>query len=75
MVARVVLLTLDMDRRSASRLRASKDTPEDVAARLRRAAAAEQVGREREALYPVITPDNVAKVLAWQERRLTELMR
>lgn len=45
------------------------------AARLRRhAEAREQVQRERAARYPEVTAANVAEVIAWQEKRMGQLL-
>jgi hypothetical protein len=53
--------------------RVAQDTPEQIAERLRYRAAAEQVAREREERFPLLTAENVAEVLAWQEARIKDL--
>jgi len=49
------------------------DTAEQIADRLRYSAAAERAIRDREELFPVLTADNAAEAIAWQERRIREL--
>jgi hypothetical protein len=51
------------------------DTADQIAWRIRRRAAGEQACREREAKFPVLTQENAAEAIAWQEARIQELMR
>ncbi len=53
----------------------AKDTPEATEERKRHREACEQAVREREAKFPVLTPDNVAEAIAWQEARIQELLK
>lgn len=49
------------------------ESPERERARIARRAACEQAVKEREARFPVLTPENAAEALAWQEQRIREL--
>jgi hypothetical protein len=51
------------------------DTQERFAERERNRKASEQVTAEREARFPVLTAENAAEVIAWQEARLKELLK
>ena len=50
------------------------DTPEAIAERKARKRAEERLPVERAERYPEVTTENVGEVLAWQERRLRELV-
>jgi hypothetical protein len=50
------------------------DTPEAIAARLRRTAILDKVRREMDERYPVITAENVFEALAYQARRLVDCL-
>lgn len=67
-----------MDRRYYSQRHFNRfrdtDTPETIAERGRYRTAAEQAVREREARYPVLTPENAREAIAWQEMRIKELV-
>lgn len=47
----------------------SSDTPEQVRERMARHAACERARRDREAKYPVITPENVDEALKFADDR------
>lgn len=50
-----------------------RDAPGAVAERTARRLAGEQAVRDREARFPVLTPENAAQAIAWQENRQREL--
>ena len=52
----------------------ASDTPHEIAVRRRRNAVLEQVHREREEKFPVITAANFGEANLWQERRIAELL-
>ena len=54
---------------------ARPSTADEIAERRRYQAAREQMQRERAERYPIITADNAEEVIAWQDRRLAELLR
>lgn len=49
------------------------DTPAGKIARDLERKILDRVNSERKAVWPVITPENVSNVLAWQEARIREL--
>lgn len=51
------------------------DTAETIAERLRHREACAQAVREREQRFAVLTAENVAEAIAWQEARIAELLR
>ncbi len=51
----------------------TKDTPEAIAERKRHSAACGRAVKEREQRFPVLTPENAAEAIAWQEARIREL--
>jgi hypothetical protein len=61
--------------RKRAEAEARSNTPEAIAWRKRHNAATEIVNRERLEKYPVITDANADEVIAWQRRRLDELMK
>jgi hypothetical protein len=50
------------------------DTPADVAERIAHRRAVERLDVERSERFPEITPANAGEMLAWQERRMRELL-
>jgi len=52
-----------------------RDTPEEIAHRLKYRAAYEQATAEAAERYPVLTAENVAAAIEWKERRIDELLK
>lgn len=50
------------------------DTPEQVRLRIIDKVARETARQERDALFPVITPENFNEACAWFEQRVKELL-
>ncbi len=62
-------------RRHYDRLRnGPPDTSDTIAERIRYRAVAEQAVREREERYPILTAENAADAMKWQEARIRELL-
>lgn len=59
--------------RRAMRLDRLGNTPEAIAERIRCRGIREQVDRERESRFPVLTSENAKEAIAWQESRIKEL--
>jgi hypothetical protein len=64
-----------MGRLIRSLQRVAQDTPEQVAERRRYHAAAEQAVHERAQRFPILTAENAAEAIAWQEARIKELIK
>ena len=55
--------------------RQAPDAAETIAERVRYRQAAEKAVREREEKYPILTQENAAEAIAWQEKRIQEILK